>query len=89
MPGPGSWMRLEPTAHDFRDKMRSSWRALGTADLTREERRAQFATMRDEYQQTLYSLVPAAEADTIVQGMSRYAARPERGPGRGGRGGGR
>lgn len=58
---------------DFREKTRSLWRDLprGSDDDSRERRRAEFEKLHDAYSTTIYSLVPTAEAEKIVDGMGR------------------
>ncbi len=57
----------------LRDKMRqvfTSMRGRGSDDGAREEMQAGMEELRGEYSKTIYSLVPAAEAEKIVEGMS-------------------
>lgn len=72
----------------FRDKTRDMWRNLprGADDQAREKRREAMETMREEYSKTVYSLVPAADAEKIVNSMGRGMGFSTR---MGGRDGGR
>jgi hypothetical protein len=57
----------------MREKMRdvfTSMRGRGSDDGAREEMQASMEELRGEYSKTIYSLVPAAEAEKIVEGMS-------------------
>ena len=57
----------------MRGKMReifTSMRGRGSDDGAREEMQASMEELRGEYSKTIYSLVPAAEAEKIVEGMS-------------------
>ena len=58
---------------DFRQKTRNMWRGLprGADDESREKRREAMEGMREEYSKTVYSLVPAADAEKIVNSMGR------------------
>lgn len=58
---------------NFREKTRSLWQELprGSDEESRERRRSAFETLREEYSTTIYSLVPTAEAEKIVDGMGR------------------
>lgn len=57
----------------YRTKMGQMWRELprGNDDETREKRKEAFDGLREEYSKTVYSLVPAADAEKIVGGMGR------------------
>ncbi|MDJ0976789.1 MAG: hypothetical protein QNJ98_20200 [Planctomycetota bacterium] len=57
----------------FREKTRNMWRSLprGADDESRDKRREAMEGMREEYSKTVYSLVPAADAEKIVNSMGR------------------
>lgn len=70
----------------FRAKVRDAGRAA--AGKTQEERRSAMDLLREEYSQTVYSLVPAGDAEKIVESMGRYpgyGSRSRNARGRGGR----
>lgn len=54
----------------FRNKIREAGRQAG--GQSPEDRRASMDTLREEYSQTVFSLVPTAEAEKIVESMGRY-----------------
>jgi len=54
----------------FREKIRDAGRTRTTQ--TDEERRAAMEGLRQEYSNTVFSLVPNAEAEKIVESMGRY-----------------
>jgi len=54
----------------FRTKVRDAGR--DAAGKSQEERRAAMDVLRESYSQTVYSLVPAGDAEKIVESMGRY-----------------
>ena len=75
----------------FREKTRNMWRNLprGADDESREKRREAMEGMREEYSKTVYSLVPSADAEKIVNSMGRgmgFSSRMRGGDGNGRRG---
>ena len=54
----------------FRTKVRDAGR--DAAGKSQDERRVAMDTLREAYSQTVYSLVPAGDAEKIVESMGRY-----------------
>ena len=70
----------------FRTKVRDAGR--DAAGRSQDERRAAMDALREEYSQTVYSLVPTGDAEKIVESMGRYPGYGFRQRDAGGRGGG-
>lgn len=70
----------------YRNKQRDLFRQMGTQNMSREQREEALGKLQEEYNQTVYSLVPSAEAQKIIDSMSRNRSFGSRmRPGGGGR----
>ena len=56
----------------YRASIRAAYREEGFSQKPPEEREQALQLLRAEYEQTLYTLVPASEADTLLQQMGRF-----------------
>lgn len=64
-------------AIDFRNSIRDSIRQLGDqpGETTREAREAAVAEVRENFSQTMYSLVPASDAEILLSQLGGYPGR--------------
>lgn len=56
----------------YRGRIRTSYREKGFSEKAPEERKQALDLLKADYEQSLYTLVPAAEADQILEQMGRY-----------------
>jgi hypothetical protein len=56
---------------EYRAKAREVFRTPATDDQSRQARRESFEMVREEFSQTIYGLVPAVEAEKVVNGVGR------------------
>ena len=67
------------TTISFREKVQQKMRDAQAKSLDRDARQAVLEQLRGEYESTVYSLIPATEAEKVVQSLGRYPGFGARG----------